>query len=252
MDTVFRALANPSRRRLLDRLYDQEGQTLGALCGVLDISRVGVMQHLKVLRSAGLITIRHVGRETFHYLNPVPIQEIQDRWISRYTAPLVRAMTRLKAALEVGPAEAKPSHVFVTYIRTSGSVLWAALTDPDMTERFYYGQRLESDLTVGSGFRLRDGARIVHDGTVLAIEPGRRLVHSFKFADSPDPPSRVTWEIEQKDGVCKLTVTHDAFETETQTWAAVKLGWFPIFAGLKTVLETGAPLDIPAPLRPRP
>ena len=252
MDAVFRALANPSRRLLLDSLYGRDGQTLTGLCGVLDISRVGVMQHLKVLRAAGLITVRHIGRETFHYLNPVPVQEIQDRWISRYTAPFAQAMSDLKRGLESDAAEhtAKPRHVFVIYIRTTADKLWRAITDPDITQSYYYGMRVDSTFAVGAPMRFRDAGRIVHDGEVLAVEPGRRLMHSFCFADSPDPLSRVTWEIEEDDGLCRLTLTHDQFEIETETYKAVRLGWYPIFAGLKTLLETGQPLDIPKALRP--
>ncbi len=209
---------------------------------------------LRVLREGGLITTQHIGRETFHYLNPVPIQEIQDRWISRYTAPFTQAMSELKKALETGPAEdkAKPRHVFVIYIRTTAEELWRALSDPEITQQYYYGMRVDSSFEVGTPFRLRDGARIVHDGEVLEVEPGRRLVHSFRFADSPDPLSRVTWEIEARDELCKLTLTHDAFAGETETYKAVTLGWFPIFAELKTLLETGEPLHIPQGFRPRP
>lgn len=256
-DAVFRALANPLRRRLLDRLRARDGQTLGELCDGLEVGRIGVMQHLKALREAGLISVRHIGRQTFHYLNPVPIQEIQDRWISRYAAPFTEAMSDLKKAFEQEPsgsdrhAEAtKPRHVFVIYIRTKAADLWRAITDPDVTQRYYYGMRIHSTLEVGAPLQFRSGDKLVHDGKVLSVEPGRRLVHSFCFADSDDALSRVTWEIEEQDDLCRLTLTHDEFDGETETYKAVRLGWYPIFAGLKTLLETGEPLTIPDSLRP--
>lgn len=243
---------------MLDRLRARDGQTLGELCDDLEIGRVGVMQHLRVLRGADLITVRHIGRQTFHYLNPVPVQEIQDRWISRYAAPFTEAMSDLKKAFEQQPSDesrnaeaAKPRHVFVIYIRTSADALWRAITDPDITQRYYYGMRVDSTLEVGAPLRFRAGGKLVHDGKVLSVEPGRRLVHSFCFADSDDALSRVTWEIEEQDELCRLTLTHDEFDGETETYKAVRLGWYPIFAGLKTLLETGEPLAIPDSLRLR-
>ena len=222
-DAVFRALANPLRRRLLDRLRARDGQALGDLCDGLDVGRVGAMQHLKVLREAGLINVRHVGRQTFHYLNPVPIQEIQDRWISRYAAPFTEAMSDLKKAFEQEPTGnnphtdmTKPRHVFVIYIRTNADDLWRAITDPNMTQRYYYGMRIASTLEVGAPLQFRSGDKLVHDGKVLSVDPGRRLVHSFCFADSDDALSRVTWEIEEEDDLCRLTVTHDEFDGATR------------------------------------
>ena len=256
-DAIFRALANPLRRGLLDRLRARDGQTLGELCDDQAVGRVGVMQHLRVLRGAGLITVRHIGRQTFHYLNPVPIQEIQDRWISRYAASFTEAMSELKKAMEqesggdASATAAKPRHVFVIYIRTTAEALWQAITDPDITQRYYYGMRVDTTLEIGSPLRFRAGGKLVHDGEILSVEPGRRLVHSFCFADSDDGLSRVTWEIEEQDDLCRLTLTHDDFDGETETYKAVRLGWYPIFAGLKTLLETGEPLTIPDSLRPR-
>ena len=101
MDAVFRALADPSRRLLLDRLYERDGQTLGQLCAAMpDMTRFGVMKHLAVLEEARLITTRKVGREKFHFLNPVPIREIHDRWISKYAEPWAAALVGLKRELE--------------------------------------------------------------------------------------------------------------------------------------------------------
>ena len=98
--TVFRALADPSRRRLLDLLFERDGRTLTELESELPMTRFGVMKHLRVLEEAGLITTRKVGREKRHYLNSVPIRLIHDRWIDKYTERHVSALADLKTELE--------------------------------------------------------------------------------------------------------------------------------------------------------
>src|SRR5947207_2026384 len=100
MDEVFRALADPTRRSLLDDLFEQDGQTLGALEGRLPMTRFGVMKHLKVLEGAGLVVTRRRGREKLHFLNPVPIRQVHDRWIDKYTERRVSALLDLKKELE--------------------------------------------------------------------------------------------------------------------------------------------------------
>jgi DNA-binding transcriptional ArsR family regulator len=100
IDDVFKALADPTRRRLLDELFERDGQTLSALEQRLPISRFGVAKHLKVLEGAGLVTTRRRGREKLHFLNPVPIREVHDRWVSKYAEPWASALTELKRDLE--------------------------------------------------------------------------------------------------------------------------------------------------------
>ena len=100
MDEVFKALADPTRRELLDRLFAQDGQTLTALEEQLPMSRFGVMKHLKVLEGAGLVTTRRRGREKVHFLNPVPIRLIHDRWVGKYAQPWASALSELKRDLE--------------------------------------------------------------------------------------------------------------------------------------------------------
>jgi len=100
IDDVFKALADPTRRRLLDELFERDGQTLSALEQRLPMSRFGVAKHLKVLEGAGLVTTRRRGREKLHFLNPVPIREINDRWVSKYAEPWASALTGLKKDLE--------------------------------------------------------------------------------------------------------------------------------------------------------
>jgi DNA-binding transcriptional ArsR family regulator len=100
IDDVFRALADPTRRRLLDELFEEDGQTLSALEQRLPMTRFGVAKHLKVLEEAGLVTTRKRGREKLHFLNPVPIREVHDRWVSKYAEPWASALTELKRDLE--------------------------------------------------------------------------------------------------------------------------------------------------------
>jgi DNA-binding transcriptional ArsR family regulator len=100
IDDVFKALADPTRRRLLDELFEEDGQTLSALEQRLPMTRFGVSKHLKVLEEAGLVTTRKRGREKLHFLNPVPIREVHDRWVSKYAEPWASALTGLKNDLE--------------------------------------------------------------------------------------------------------------------------------------------------------
>ena len=247
MARVFRALSDPSRRRLLDRLYRRDGQTLGELERSLPrLSRFGVMKHLRVLERAHLVTTHRAGREKFHYLNPVPIRLIHDRWISKYAEPWTRAMGELKAGLE-GRTMKGPRHVYQVYIRTTPEALWAAITNPEHTRRFFYETDVEWDGKAGSPIvhRMKNGAPAL-EGKVLEAVPGKRLVHTFSMAHNPeaakDRSSRVTWEIEPQGPLCLLTVTHDDFDGETRTYQEVSRGWNPVLSGLKTLLETGRPL----------
>ncbi|MEM7052204.1 MAG: SRPBCC domain-containing protein [Acidobacteriota bacterium] len=250
-DTVFKALADPSRRLLLDRLFAGDGQTLGELEGCLEMSRYGVMKHLRVLEAAGLVTTCKVGRCKYHYLNPVPIGRIQERWLSKYAAPWVGLMGGLKNSLE-GTVSQKPKHVYEIYIRTSPEKLWQAITSGEMTQLYFHETRIESDWQVGSPmvYRGPDGQEMVV-GEVLEIAAPQRLVVSWQFTAAhdekrtSDPPSRVTWEIEsvgKEEEVCRLTLVHDGFETETRTFQMVARGWVPILDSLKSLLETGRAL----------
>ena len=100
MDTVFRALADASRRQLLDRLHNKNGQTLGELCEGLAMSRQAVTKHLTILEEAGLVVSKRQGREKLHFINPVPINDIAERWIGKYERPRLKALAELKKTLE--------------------------------------------------------------------------------------------------------------------------------------------------------
>ncbi|MGA3057110.1 MAG: SRPBCC domain-containing protein [Candidatus Limnocylindrales bacterium] len=248
MDEVFRALANPSRRLLLDRLFERDGQSLVELQAYLPMGRFGVMKHLRVLEDAGLVTTRKVGREKLHYLNPVPIRLVHDRWISRYAEPIVAHLSALKARLEEQPMGVAPRHVYEIYVKSTPERLWRAITDPADTQLYYYGTRVQSDWKVGSKLVYLDHDEVALDCKILEIDPARRLVHSFTMVHDPETaaerPSRVTWEIEKRGEVCRLRLVHDDFDGETKTYHEVEFGWSEILSGLKTLLETGEPLHI--------
>ncbi|HEX2140701.1 MAG TPA: SRPBCC domain-containing protein [Candidatus Limnocylindria bacterium] len=252
MDEVFKALSDPGRRALLDALHERDGRSLGELEEVLPgMTRFGVMKHLRVLTAAGLVTVRRDGRRKLHYLNPVPVQLIADRWISRYAEPWTTGMADLKATLEATAPMTAPKHVFQVYIRTTPERLWQALTDPAWTQRYYFNSLFESDLQPGSPFTYRQPeGRLDIDGQIVEADPPRRLVHTFNIRWDPensDPPSRVTWEITPMGETCQLTLVHDGFETETATFGETGSGWPLILSNLKTLLETGEPLDIGEP-----
>ncbi len=246
-DDVFKALADSSRRLLLDSLFEADGQTLGELTARLPgMTRFGVMKHLRTLESAGLVATRKVGREKLHYLNPVPIRLMHDRWIGKYAEPWVGALADLKVQLET----AWPRHVFEVYIRTTPEQLWQAITDADFTQRYLHRTRVESSWRAGDAIRYRIGVDTVVEGKIVDAHPPRRLVTTWSFRTAEalrhDPPSRVTWEIEPLGDTCRLTLVHDQFPDETPTFRAVGTGWPLVLSSLKSLVETGAGLELTA------
>jgi uncharacterized protein YndB with AHSA1/START domain/DNA-binding transcriptional ArsR family regulator len=248
VDTVFRALADPTRRSLLDELFREDGQTLRALEERYPMTRFGVMKHLKQLEEAGLVLTRRRGREKLHYLNPVPIRLVHDRWVSKYAEPWSAALSGLKTRLEE-PME----KVFEIYIRTTPERLWEAITDPEMRSQYNFGVRVKSDWTPGSRHETShpNAPGLLGEGENLEVDPPRRLVQSMVALWSEDVKnegtSRVTWEIEQiAESSCRLTVTHD----QLRDGASEELygGWPMILSGLKTLLETGDRLTTPGSL----
>src|SRR5919204_4833014 len=147
MDEVFRALADPTRRSLLDELFKEDGQTLSALEQRLPMTRFGVMKHLKVLEEAGLVTTRRRGREKLHFLNPVPIRLVHDRWVSKYAEPWAATLSGLKRRLEDTMEK-----VFEIYIKTTPERLWEAITDPKLRAKYTFGVETHSDWTPGSSY----------------------------------------------------------------------------------------------------
>lgn len=245
VDEVFKALSDPTRRTLLDTLRDRGGQTLTELEQGLGMTRFGVMKHLKVLEAASLVVTRRDGRFKFHYLNAAPIQEVADRWIAPYQKPFARFALDLKTRLESKQAMAdKPNFVLETYIRTTPADLWAALVTPEITAKFYFGAKVQTDLKVGGQFsyQLPSGDLNI-EGEIVEFEPEKRLVTTFIPKWAPDgETTQVAYEIEQLGEICKLTLTHYDYE---KSRAGVQDGWPRILSALKTLLETGEPLVLP-------
>ena len=245
---MFRALADPTRRSLLDELFKEDGQTLTALEERLPMSRFGVMKHLKVLEEANLVVTKRRGREKLHFLNPVPIRLVHDRWVSKYAEPWAATLSDLKTQLE----ERTMEKVFEIYIKTTPERLWEAITDLELRRRYSFGVGTESDWQPGSAYRsVHTSGFEIAQGENLEVAPPRRLVQSFNALWSDDVKaegtSRVTWDIEQVEDSCRLTITHDQMREDAN--AEIYGGWPMILSGLKTLLETGESLTTPGSLR---
>ncbi len=252
-DAVFRALADPTRRGLLDALFKRDGQNLGELGERLRMTRFGVMKHLRVLEEAGLVVTRRRGREKLHFLNPVPIRLIHDRWIDKYTEPWAAMLSELKDDLEGELME----KVFEIYIKTTPERLWQAITDPAMRAKYTFGVAVYSDWTRGSSYTSQttemngEAGMPIAEGENLEVDPPRRLVQSFRALWSDDVKregtSRVTWDIKPIGDSCRLLVIHDQLRegANDQLYG----GWPMVLSGLKTLLETGKMLTTPGSLK---
>ena len=255
LDEVFRALADPSRRLLLDSLNERNGQTLGELCSRLEMARQSVSKHLALLEAANLVTTVRRGREKLHYLNAVPINEIGERWITHYDRARAHALADLKRALEDTKMD-KPSFVYTTYISTTPERLWQALTDPAFTER-YWNISFETDWSPGSTMVWHNHGVTIADADQVVVEsdPYRRLSYTWhgfppELAERFDwteelrttlageRRSTVTFEIEPDGEQVKLTVIHEGFEPGSRVLELVSGGWPRVISSLKTLLET--------------
>ena len=245
---MFRALADPTRRSLLDQLFREDGQTLTALEGRFRMTRFGVMKHLKQLEEAGLVVTKRRGREKLHFLNPVPIRLVHDRWVSKYAEPWTAGLSELKDKLEE-----RVEKVFEIYIKTTPERLWEAITDSEIRSKYNFGVHIDSDWTPGSRYETshptNNGPLV--EGENLEVDPPRRLVQSMRALWGEDVKregtSRVTWEIEAVGDSCRLTVTHDELREDANE--ELYGGWPMILSGLKTYLETGKLLTTPGSLR---
>ncbi|GAA1833569.1 metalloregulator ArsR/SmtB family transcription factor [Pseudonocardia ailaonensis] len=251
---VFRALADPHRRALLDRLHERSGQTLRELTDGSGLTRQALTKHLAVLEAAGLVTTLRRGREKLHHLDAGPIDRLTDRWIGRFARPRVRALTELTTALEDAVTA---EFVYTTYVRTTPEKLWDALTDPDFTRR-YWGVAFTTDWTVGAPMTWEENGRAVSDPeqVVLEADRPRRLAYTWHtFSDEwakaagvddetvaelvDEPRSRVSFDISPEGDAIKLTVVHSADRQDSTVVGMVSQGWPRILADLKTLLETG-------------
>jgi uncharacterized protein YndB with AHSA1/START domain/DNA-binding transcriptional ArsR family regulator len=246
-DLVFGALADPTRRHLLDLLFERDGRTLGELAvAVPGMTRFGVMKHLRVLESANLVTTRRVGREKHHYLNPVPIRRLHDRWLDKYRAQAASALIDLQRHLEGNPmtSTAAPTFVHAVYIRATPDAIWRAITETEFTLRYFYDSAVDCSWQPGSAYRMTIEGELQIEGEIIEVDPPRRLVQTWHGVwdegMAADPPTTVTWEIEDAmPGVCKVTVAHDGLLAGSATLDQVSGGWPFILSGLKTLLETG-------------
>jgi uncharacterized protein YndB with AHSA1/START domain len=249
MDDVFRALADPTRRSLLDELFKEDGQSLSTLEQRLPMTRFGVMKHLKVLEEAGLITTKKRGREKLHFLNPVPIRLVHDRWVSKYAEPWAAGLSRLKTDMEDRTME----KIFEIYIKTTPERLWEAITDGELRAKYSFGMGVSSDWTPGSSYESTHAAapEPLAAGENLEVDAPRRLVQSFTALWGDDVKSEgtstVTWDIEPVGDSCRLVVTHSDLRENAND--QLYGGWPMILSGLKTLLETGEELTTPGSLR---
>jgi uncharacterized protein YndB with AHSA1/START domain/DNA-binding transcriptional ArsR family regulator len=247
VDLVFKALADPTRRHLLDRLHQQSGQTLHDLCERLPMARQSATQHLALLEAANLVSSVRRGREKLHYLNPVPLHEVQERWIDKFERPRLRALSTVRRRAEEAMND-NPTFVYVTYIESTPEKVWHALTDPDVSAQ-YWGHSNVSDWQVGSAWEHRrtDGSGIADVvGTVLVSEPPSRLVTTWAAPDAAPvaEPERVTFEIEPYGAIVRLTVTHENLTDDDREETTG--GWPAVLSNLKSFLETGHVLpDVP-------
>ena len=254
VDEVFKALADPSRRLLLDSLNDNDGQSLRQLCSGLSMARQSVSKHLAVLEAANLVTTQRQGREKLHYLNPEPINAIADRWIDRYDSTRVEALQDLKTVLE---HPAVPGEFgYTTYIRTTPERLWQALTNPAFSDS-YMGHAIESEWQKGSTYTWVEGGLRIEDPEQVVVEsdPYQRLAFTFHtftpeltqiaphLSDetlaeaAAEPRSRVSFDIEPVGDQVKLTVVHDGFDPAGPVREMISHGWPVKLSGLKSGLE---------------
>lgn len=250
---MFKALSSTPRRLLLDALFAADGQTLGELSERLEMTRFGAMKHLRVLEEAGLVVVRRSGREKLHYLNPVPIRELQDRWIGKFAEPWISALTTLKHELEseMTNTSAETRHVYQVFIRATPEQVWEAITNGELTRRYFHDTSIESSWEPGATvtYRNPDGT-IAVEGEVLEVNWPSVLSYSWHVLYNPEAadeaPSRVRWEIEAVGETSKVTLVHDQFPTGSVVSPEVGPGWHPLLSSMKSLIETGEPLDFAA------
>jgi uncharacterized protein YndB with AHSA1/START domain/DNA-binding transcriptional ArsR family regulator len=252
---VFKALADPSRRHLLDLLRERDGRTLGELAAGLTMARQSATQHLAVLESANLVSVVWQGRQKLHYLNPVPLQDIQERWIGRFERTRLQVLNEIRRRAEERPMgdsgtssdqAGRPTFSYTIYIEATAERVWQALTDADLTATFW-GHSNVSDWQPGSRWEHRrtDGSGIADVvGTVVESDPPHRLVITFASPDEPraDEASVVTLTIDPFHGIVRLTVRQDRLPSAAD-YETAAVGWSAVMSNLKTLLETGSVLS---------
>jgi uncharacterized protein YndB with AHSA1/START domain/DNA-binding transcriptional ArsR family regulator len=263
-DAVFKALADGTRRQLLDSLMAHDGQTLRELGSHLDMVRQSVSKHLDILEAANLITTVRQGREKLHYLNAEPINAISERWIQKYDRERITALADLKTALEKTAVTdidtgTTTDFVYTTYIEASPELVWRGLTEPAFTRR-YWGMEFETDWTPGEHFAVthsRRGVRVADEEMVVReYDPFHRLSYTwqaypkeltdalgyseeFREQAGREPRSTVTYELTPRGAETRLTVTHAGFRPGSVVLPDIDQGWPMVLSWLKTFLESG-------------
>ena len=249
---VFRALADPTRRRLLDLLLERGGRTVGELAAPFEpaMTRFGVMKHLRLLEDAGLVVSRRDGRATLLHLNPVPIRELSRRWLDKFTERTADALLDLARTLEDIPMTEPDlsTQLYQVFIRATPERVWQAITDPEQTKQYFH----QAQISVTAEHMHSEGpdGTLYGDSAVEVFDPPRKLVYGWDSLYDPElaaePTSRVTFEIEEVgDGVCKLTLLHDRLDGSPMTAKNVSgEGWMFVLSNLKSWLETGEALEL--------
>ena len=245
MDSIFKALADPTRRLLLDSLRETPGQSLQDLEGQLEMSRFGVMKHLAVLEEAKLIVTHRKGRYKYHYLNALPLQEIMDRWTAPFLQRQARALTELKAKLEHDAVTGRPDFMMQIYIRCSGDALWDALTQAAAMAAYHFAcDRVEGNAILGRDtvFIMPDGSAMLKQ-TTTALDPKSRIAMTFDplFLGADVPSSHMAYRISPAGDLCKLTIEHYDIAPGQDSLAEC---WARLATSLKTYLETGSALRV--------
>jgi len=247
MEAIFKALADDSRRMVLDALFEEDGQTLQALCRNVEFSRQGLSKHLRILEDAGLMITEFQGREKKHYLNPVPIHEITERWIAKYSSEQLTAIWTLKQALE-GDNMNKNDFAYETYINASKDRVWDALTNAEFTSQYFFATKVESSWEAGApvSYRYATGDGVAVEGEVIEVNPPDKLIISWHVLYDDDArkedPSRVTFSLDEIGGQTKLRIVHDQFPEDTVVLPEISNGWPWVLASMKSLLETGEAL----------
>lgn len=248
MDIIFHALSDPKRRKMLDLLRETPGLTVSELDEHFDCSRFATMQHLGVLAKAELITSKKQGKYKHHYLNPVPLQYIYDRWLSEYSALWAQGLTRLKYTLEEPmetPTAALITHTQSLFIDAPKAHVWAKLTTPDAVLPFYHYSilRLAED-------QFAEGIDLIYEyqgephivGSITRFEPMTAFAHTFQFAELQDEPSLVTWTLADEGTGTRLELVHSRLHpiSETAKSVASEMGWAGIVARLREEVQQSA------------
>ncbi|SMX37633.1 ArsR/SmtB family transcription factor [Octadecabacter ascidiaceicola] len=245
MEHIFKALADPTRQKLLDALRLRDGQTLTDLEASLEMTRFGVMKHLNLLEDAGLIITRKRGRFKYHYLNALPLQEVMDRWVAPFLQPQAKALSDLKTKLEKDTRMSKPDFMMQTFIRCTQDALWDALTQADDMARYHFAcNTVQGNAVVGdtTTFIRPDGSAMLKQVTT-ALDPKSKIAMTFepKFMGPEAPTSHMVYLIEPQGDVCQLTIEHYDMAPGQEGFAE---GWARLTASLKSYLETGEALKM--------